>query len=160
MGQHPPVPKDDLWELVGEAEHIADGTITDQEWHPAWHRFATAASRVADGMVARCLIAPTHNLRFWMSAKMFTAPAGVSTCFHEVFGNPFRPATMASQWSTGAVNALACQMYELGDFSVMPILADALQIVGCDSDDILDHCRGPGPHVRGCWVVDLVLAKE
>ena len=38
--------------------------------------------------------------------------------------------------------------------------ADALQDAGCDNDDILDHCRGDGPHVRGCWVVDLVLGKE
>ena len=42
----------------------------------------------------------------------------------------------------------------------MPILADALQDAGCDNDDILTHCRGEGPHVRGCWVVDLVLGKE
>jgi hypothetical protein len=46
------------------------------------------------------------------------------------------------------------------DFSPMPILADALQDAGCDNADILDHCRGPGLHVRGCWVVDLVLGKE
>jgi hypothetical protein len=51
-------------------------------------------------------------------------------------------------------------MYDSREFSAMPILADALQDAGCDSHDILDHCRGPGPHVRGCWVVDLVLAKE
>ena len=42
----------------------------------------------------------------------------------------------------------------------MPILADALQDADCNNADILDHCRGPGPHVRGCWVVDLVLGKE
>ncbi|WP_261363090.1 hypothetical protein [Gemmata palustris] len=42
----------------------------------------------------------------------------------------------------------------------MSILADALQDAGCDSPDVLDHCRGPRPHVRGCWVVDLVLGKE
>ena len=46
------------------------------------------------------------------------------------------------------------------EFSAMPILADAIQDAGCDSDDILSHCRGEGPHVRGCWVVDLVLGKE
>jgi hypothetical protein len=41
------------------------------------------------------------------------------------------------------------------------ILADALQDAGCDSDDILDHLRDPhATHVRGCWVVDLVLGKE
>jgi hypothetical protein len=51
-------------------------------------------------------------------------------------------------------------MYESRDFGAMPILVDALQEAGCESEDILAHCRGPGPHVRGCWVVDLVLGKE
>jgi hypothetical protein len=51
-------------------------------------------------------------------------------------------------------------MYESRNFSAMPILADALQDAGCDNDDILSHCRIDGPHVRGCWVVDLVLGKE
>jgi hypothetical protein len=45
-------------------------------------------------------------------------------------------------------------------FDRMPILADALQDAGCDNEDVLNHCRGSGPHVRGCWVVDLVLRKE
>jgi len=51
-------------------------------------------------------------------------------------------------------------MYDAREFSAMPILADALQDAGCDSDDVLNHCRGDGPHVRGCWVVDLVMGKE
>ena len=42
----------------------------------------------------------------------------------------------------------------------MPILADALEDAGCDNEHLLGHCRGPGPHVRGCWVVDLVLARD
>jgi hypothetical protein len=63
-------------------------------------------------------------------------------------------------WVTPTVVALASQMYESRDFTAMPILADALQDAGCDSTDILGHCRGPGPHARGCWVVDLVLGKE
>jgi hypothetical protein len=74
----------------------------------------------------------------------------------EVAGNPFRPATFAPQWRTDTAVALAEQMYDSRDFSAMPILADALQEAGCESVDILGHCRGPGPHVRGCWVVDLV----
>src|SRR5262245_49415618 len=77
----------------------------------------------------------------------------------DIFGNPFRPVALDPSWLTSTVNALARQMYESRDFSAMPILADALQDAGCDSDDILDHCRGPGPHVRGCWVVDLVQGK-
>jgi hypothetical protein len=46
------------------------------------------------------------------------------------------------------------------DFAAMPLLADALQDAGCTDDRVLDHCRGSGPHVKGCWVVDLVLGKE
>jgi hypothetical protein len=43
----------------------------------------------------------------------------------------------------------------------MPILADALQDTGCDSEDVLSHCRDVhATHVRGYWVVDLVLGKE
>ena len=68
----------------------------------------------------------------------------------EVLGNPFRPATFSPSWRTSTTVALAFQMYESRDFSAMPILADALQDAGCDNDDILNHCRGPGAHVRGC----------
>ncbi|MBM3982207.1 MAG: hypothetical protein FJ304_18470 [Planctomycetes bacterium] len=51
-------------------------------------------------------------------------------------------------------------MCESRDFSALPILADALQDAGCDTDIILNYCRGPNPpHVR-CWVVDLVLNEE
>jgi hypothetical protein len=77
-----------------------------------------------------------------------------------VVGNPFRPVTFSPSWRTDTAVSLARTMYESRDFSVMPILADALQDAGCDNDDILDHCRGSGPHVRGCWVCDLVLGKE
>jgi hypothetical protein len=47
-------------------------------------------------------------------------------------------------------------MYESRDFSAMPILADALQDASCEDENLLSHCWSPGPHVRGCWLVDLV----
>jgi hypothetical protein len=79
----------------------------------------------------------------------------------DIFGNPFRPVPFAAEWRTDTALALARQMYESRDFSAMPILADALQDAGCDSDDVLNHCREAGAvHVRGCWVCDLVLGKE
>jgi len=78
----------------------------------------------------------------------------------ELFRTSNHPATLDPSWLTSTVTALAWQMYESRDFGAMPILADALQDAGCDSADVLGHCRGPGPHVRGCWVVDLVLGKE
>jgi len=56
---------------------------------------------------------------------------------------------------------LAQHIYDSRDFSPMPILADALQDAGCDHGDILTHCRDANaPHVRGCWVVDLILGKS
>ncbi len=60
---------------------------------------------------------------------------------------------------TSTAVALAQQMYESREFGAMPILGDALQDAGCDNTDVLNHCRAPGVHVRGCWVVDLVLDK-
>ncbi|WP_315854050.1 hypothetical protein [Gemmata palustris] len=84
----------------------------------------------------------------------------VATIIRDIFGNPFRPVAFSPSWRTSTAIAIASQMYESRDFSAMPILADALQDAGCDNANVLDHCRSPGPHVRGCWVVDLVLGKE
>ncbi len=78
----------------------------------------------------------------------------------DIFGNPFRPVSFDNVWQTSSAVALAQRMYESRDFSLMPILADAMQDAGCEHPDILGHCRDDGNHVRGCWVVDLVLAKE
>jgi hypothetical protein len=79
--------------------------------------------------------------------------------FRDVVGNPFRPLTFSPTWRTDTAVALARQMYEGRDFSAMPILADAIQDAGCDNPDVLGHCRSNGPHVRGCWVVDLLLGN-
>jgi hypothetical protein len=90
-----------------------------------------------------------------------TAESETQAAFlRDIFGNPFRQVTFSPEWRTDTAIALACTMYESRDFSAMPILADALQDAGCDNDDVLNHCRGTGPHVRGCWVCDLVLGKE
>ena len=83
-----------------------------------------------------------------------------SELLRDIFGNPFRPVSFSPEWRTSTAVTLASQMYESREFSAMPILADALQDAGCDNTDILEHCRGACPHVRGCWVVDLVLGKQ
>ena len=81
----------------------------------------------------------------------------------DVFGNPFWPMpSVDPAWlagSDGAAAGLARALYEERAFDRLPILADALEEAGCTDREILDHCRGPGPHVRGCWVVDLFLGK-
>ncbi|VTR93297.1 Uncharacterized protein OS=Sorangium cellulosum (strain So ce56) GN=sce5710 PE=4 SV=1 [Gemmata massiliana] len=86
--------------------------------------------------------------------------AAQSALLRDIFGNPFRPVAFSPEWRTSTAVAVAAQMYESREFGAMPILGDALQDAGCDSADVLDHCRGPGPHVYGCWVADLVLGKE
>ena len=73
--------------------------------------------------------------------------------------NPFRPAAVDPAWRTATARSLARGIDAERAFDRLPILADALQDAGCDSADILTHCRGPGPHVRGCWVVDFLLGK-
>jgi hypothetical protein len=78
----------------------------------------------------------------------------------EVFGNPFRPVAIDPSWRTPTVVALAEGIYADRAFDRLPILADALQDAGCDNADILTHCRSNGPHVRGCWVADLILGKS
>jgi len=79
----------------------------------------------------------------------------------DVFSNPFRPISFDASWRTSTAVAIAKQMYESREFGAMPILADALQDAGCGNDDILSHCRDAnGVHIRGCWVVDLVLDKK
>jgi hypothetical protein len=94
------------------------------------------------------------------SALSDSARAAQISFLRDIFGNPYRPVTFSPEWRTDTAVALARTMYETRDFSAMPILADALQDAGCCNEDILNHCRGLGPHVRGCWVVDLVLGKE
>jgi len=80
-------------------------------------------------------------------------------CIRDVFGNPFRSITIEPSWLTSTVVVLAGSIYDERAFDQMPILADALQDAGCDNENILNHCRQPGGHVRGCWVVDLLLGK-
>ena len=163
-------------QALDAAEQHADGLLTDAElqtargiaefaaWeaeqtltfqmHPelrAAYGAALAATsngellgdRFADAMDVRGLITPEVEWKLWL----------------EVYG-PRGPTVFELAWRTSTVVSMARGMYESRDFGAMPILADALQDAGCDNSDILDHCRGPGPHVRGCWVVDLVLGKE
>jgi hypothetical protein len=81
----------------------------------------------------------------------------------DVFGNPFRPASLAPAWLAwegGTVGKLAQAIYEGRAFERLHVMADALEEAGCDNAGLLGHLRAPGRHVRGCWAVDLLLGKE
>jgi hypothetical protein len=94
-----------------------------------------------------------------------------SRILRDIFSTPFRPALLLPPavlaWHDAIVVRLAQAAYEERhlpegtlDNGRLSILADALEEAGCTDVDILGHLRGPGPHVRGCWPIDLCLEKS
>jgi hypothetical protein len=84
----------------------------------------------------------------------------------DLFGNPYRPAFVDPVWLTPQVRSLARGAYEERllpsgrlDPARLAVLSDALEDAGA-SEEMVEHLRGPGPHWRGCWAVDRVLAWE
>jgi hypothetical protein len=147
-----------------------------------WRRAADMAEQFADGrtgwrdvVAARPPTGGPWNVFHVMLAdnRLFPAEATRTfSAFAAEFGLPTAdeltaltrdvfadPVPVAAEWRTTTAVVLAAAMYESRDFGAMPILADALEDAGCGEPAILAHCRGPGPHVRGCWVVDAVLGR-
>jgi hypothetical protein len=149
-------------DIIAVSERYADGLASRDEIEAARHRALRLGGRqsvvvtVWDTLNHKKLV-PVFSHEF---GCLETSLVRYGNHFRDIFGNPFRPVTFSPEWRTDTAVALASQMYESREFGAMPILADALQDAGCDNEDILNHCRGDGPHVRGCWVVDLVLGKE
>jgi hypothetical protein len=150
--------------MGGDAMDAADLAVLNEP-NALEHAVRVAASAVvydieayhagAEGADSDFAVAPNHP---HLVARRAESAAQLQL-LDDVFGNPFRNVRLNRKWLTSTVVTLARQMYDSRDFGAMPILADALQDAGCNSADILDHCCGPGSHVRGCWVVDLVLEK-
>ena len=85
-----------------------------------------------------------------------------SRLLREIFGNPWRALSIPFYWlawNDGTIRKLAQVIYDDPAFDRLPLLVDALEDAGCTDSSILAHCRGGGEHVRGCWVVDLLLGK-
>jgi len=103
----------------------------------------------------------SHGLNYILQVhRSSDSRAALCNLIRCIFGNPFRPVTFDPRWRSESAVALARTAYDTGNFSLLPILADALEEAGCDNTDVLTHCRDPnGVHVRGCWVVDGVLGK-
>jgi hypothetical protein len=80
----------------------------------------------------------------------------------DLFGNPFREVVVIPAWlsrNEGIVARLSQSIYSARAFDGMPILADALEEVGCDDSGLINHCRSPRPHVLGCWALDALLGR-
>jgi hypothetical protein len=78
----------------------------------------------------------------------------------DILGNPFRRSRFDARWRTEDVIGLARGIDAGQAFDRLPLLGDALMDAGCNDEIILAHCRSAGPHVRGCWVVELALGTE
>ncbi len=147
--------KKQLEALFDEARAIIAGT-------PAGHLLWTNSAQMGDCVDRFCigdvgdLPAPIDDRGAAYRARQLVR----ADIFRDIAGNPFRRVKFDKRWRTETATLLARQMYESRDFSAMPILADALQDAGCSNTDVLNHCHGAGLHVRGCWVVDLVLGKS
>jgi hypothetical protein len=125
---------------------------------------AYAASVVLNGSAAYAARQAAHMVtaRGGWKVSSGALPAACQL-IREVFGNPFRAApTIAApilSWNGSTAHKLAAAVYEERAFDRLPVLADALEDAGCTDAAVLGHCRAGGEHVRGCWVVDLVLGK-
>jgi hypothetical protein len=99
------------------------------------------------------------------SRSMLTKSERIAQCslLREVVGEPFQSSMMdrsQANWHDDMLFRTAQAIYENREFKALPHLADLLEVAGCHSKDILDHCRSNDPHVRGCWVIDLILGKQ
>jgi hypothetical protein len=156
---------------VETAERYADGKSTPDELRHAaevtgWMKPAEAAAHdsVSDDPAWAAREAARHAS--WAvgagpRAVELEAQAALLRC---IFGpRPFRPLPPAPAtwlaWNGGTVKRIAETIYEQRRFLDLPILADPLEDAGCADAALLEHLRGPGPHCRGCWALDLVPGK-
>jgi hypothetical protein len=167
-----------IWHLLDQAhqhavevvERLADQGASRNQWHhlvqplveAGWDE---AGLEVLDQRAALAVSAGwgyDADIPAALAAAISTAqhePAKQAALLRDILGNPFHPLNIDPQWLTSDATAIAETIYAQQAFERLPILADALEDAGCDNRDILDHCRQPGEHVLGCWVVDLLLGK-
>jgi hypothetical protein len=150
-------------DVITFAESFADGIATRRQLEERWRE----VSRHSNSLVAMATCGVADTSASYAALKTVDRTQGLgfpgrsqSWLLREIVPNPFRPVAFDPRWRTADVTALARGIYEDRAFDRLPLLADALMDAGCDHEDILAHCRSEGPHVRGCWVVDLALDKK
>lgn len=101
---------------------------------------------------------------FWWTGERGFDP--ICAVLRDIF-NPFHKAAPQPPWLTDSVVALAKAAYDdrklpegTLDRGRLAVLADLLEENGCNAPEVLGHLRDKDAvHVRGCWVVDLLLRK-
>jgi hypothetical protein len=135
--------------------------VIDRDRHDGVDAATANALQVVRRVVAALAGRRTEDLpgkrRHTLEARPRRRLAGLC---RDVFGNPWRDAKLQRKWLTEAVVAAARGIFKENAFDRLPELADALAAAECKDEQVLAHCRSQGPHVRGCWVVDLVLGAR
>jgi hypothetical protein len=152
---------------VEVAEQYADGEATADELARANHWATNGLPGEGPSPVPHWRAAWVADPDAAEAARRMTTgkskePLAQADLLRDLVGNPFRPVAIDPAWlawNDGTVRKLARAIYDRHRFADVPVLADALEDAGC-TRDILRHCRQPGEHARGCWVVDLLLGKE
>jgi len=175
-------------ELVNVVERRADDLLTAEEAKHLWEKALNPSNKDTevpencsrDELTARSAYQGLVALAFGSadatraseSARWARRASGQSkleedaqiTLLRDIFGNPYRPCLSPSPgllaWNDGIVLKLSQGIYDERAFDRLPILADALEAAGCADANILEHCRESKVHVRGCWVIDLLLERE
>ncbi|HEY7308375.1 MAG TPA: hypothetical protein VH643_03330 [Gemmataceae bacterium] len=173
----------DCHRVIEVNERFAEGQASPKEMERACLACRGITTELAMGIIESLMerhpsFAPLTEVALEQSAKAEdNSPAtrtgfalGHAHLFRDVVGNPFRPVSIGEswlRWNGGTIVQLAQSAYEERhlpagtlDNGRLAVLADALEEAGCTDADILGHLRGPGPHVRGCWAVDLLLGKS
>jgi hypothetical protein len=124
-----------------------------------------ASARSPNEFMAACqaALAAAEKYRSLSARPVAVEEAAQCQLWRDIAGNPFRPVKVRRSWLSwggGTVPQLAGVIDAQRRFEDLPVLADPLEEAGCTEESILEHCRSGGPHVRGCWVVDLLLAKS
>jgi hypothetical protein len=151
--------------LAGAAAEQAPGPAGDTDFKGGDAKVAVQAVAAAcEGDATRALLWACYSGGFQITNEL-------AALLRDVFGHlSFRPVSLAEpllRWGGGTVPALARAASEAGrsplgelDPARLAVLADALEEAGCSDAEVLEHLRGPGRHVRGCWAVDLARGAE
>jgi hypothetical protein len=126
-----------------------------------------SAVRITSKCAAEAVASPqggVHDPSECSGPALMAEKQAQAAVLRDLVGNPFRPITLVDPswlgWNGGTVVKVAQGIYDDRAFDRLPILVDALEDAGCTDPNILDHCRASNQHVRGCWVVDLLLGKK
>jgi hypothetical protein len=159
-------------QTVEAAEAFADGELAfdrlEAAWSDAW-RLSRARTLSWAALAVATLAYPDQlsDVHTAWCARMALRGTGEehAQCelLRDLFAPLFRPVRADpawARWQDGTVLKMARSIYERRSFAELPVLADALEEAGCTSAELLSHCRRPGAHARGCWVLDLLTDRD